>query len=126
MDQRKILIVEDEDNIAMALELFIGRRGYTVSRAVDGDAALEALAADRPDLVVLDITLPKRSGFEVCQTMRNDSAYDDVKILMMTARGGKVERDKGMVLGADAFMTKPFSSADLLAQIDKLLEDPGG
>ena len=126
MDQKKILIAEDEDNIAMALELFIGRKGYKMTRVADGDAALEALADNRPDLIILDIMLPKRSGFEVCEMIRKDQTLKDVRILFMTARGGKSERTKGLALGADAFMTKPFSSADLLAKVDELLGVPGG
>ena len=126
MDQKKILIAEDEDNIAMALELFIGRKGYKMTRVADGDAALEALADNRPDLIILDIMLPKRSGFEVCEMIRKDQTLKDVRILFMTARGGKSERTKGLALGADAFMTKPFSSADLLVKVDELLGVPGG
>lgn len=121
MAQKTILLAEDEDNIALAFGIFIGRQGYKINRVADGDAVLEALAQEGPDLVVLDIMLPKRSGYEVCQMIRNDAALNGVKILIMTARGGKVERTKSLALGADAFMTKPFASADLLAQIDDLI-----
>ncbi|MCP5073200.1 MAG: response regulator transcription factor [Rhodobacteraceae bacterium] len=125
MVQKSILIVEDEDNIALAFEFFIGRQGYKISRVSDGEAALEVLARELPDLVMLDIMLPKRSGFEVCQMIRNNKQMDRVKILMITARGGKVERKKGIALGANDFMTKPFSSTDLLARIDNLIGEAG-
>ena len=121
MAQRKILIVEDEDNIAVALEYFIGRLNYAISRVADGDAAVEALKAHPPDLVVLDVMLPKRTGYEICQIIREDEMLKGIKILMMTAKGGKVERAKGLALGADAFMTKPFAGAELVAQIEDLL-----
>lgn len=126
MTKKTILFAEDEDNIALAFEFFMGRQGYQITRVADGDAALEALAQAVPDLVVLDIMLPKRSGFEVCQIIRNDRRFDHVKILVMTARGGKVERTKALALGADAFLTKPFASADLMAQIGELIGEADG
>lgn len=126
MTKKTILFAEDEDNIALAFEFFMGRQGYQINRVADGDAALEALAQAVPDLVVLDIMLPKRSGFEICQIIRNDRRFDHVKILVMTARGGKVERTKALALGADAFLTKPFASADLMAQIGELIGEADG
>lgn len=120
---KKILIVEDEDNIALAMEFFVGRHGYHITRVVDGDAAIEALGKAVPDLLVLDVTLPKRSGYDVCQHIRNDAAMNGAKILIMTARGGKMERTKALALGADAFLTKPFASADLLTAIKDLIGD---
>lgn len=121
MAQKSILLVEDEDAIAMALEFLIARQGFATRRVADGEAALQAMEEMRPDLVVLDVMLPKRSGFEVCQIMRRDEGLRDIKILMMTARGGEVERRKGLALGADAFLTKPFATADLTARIRALL-----
>lgn len=121
MARKSVLLVEDEDSIAMALEYLITHQGYDTRRVADGNAALEAMEEERPDLVVLDVMLPERSGYEVCQIMRRDNALKDVKVLMMTARGGEVERRKGLALGADAFLTKPFATADLTAQIRALL-----
>lgn len=125
MSEKTVLLVEDEDNIALALEHLIGRAGYRLRRVATGDAALAALAEDRPDLVVLDVMLPERSGYEICQMIRRDSRLKDIKVLMMTAGGGEVERRKGLAVGADAFMTKPFATADLTAQIGALLSGAG-
>ncbi|MET4100967.1 two-component system phosphate regulon response regulator PhoB [Roseovarius sp. MBR-78] len=123
MSQKTVLLVEDEDNIALALGHLIGRAGYGLRRVASGNAALVALAEARPDLVVLDVMLPERSGYEICQMIRRDPALAGVKVLMITASGGEVERRKGLAVGADAFMTKPFAIADLTAQIHALLAE---
>lgn len=123
MEEKTVLLVEDEDNIALALEHLIERQGYRLSRVADGDAAMAAIAEVRPDLVVLDVMLPGSSGYEVCQSIRRDSSLSGIKILMMTARGGEVERRKGLALGADAFLTKPFATSDLTDQINDLLAE---
>ena len=123
MSQKTVLLVEDEDNIALALSHLIGRAGYSLRRVASGTDALTALAEARPDLVVLDVMLPGKSGYEVCQLIRGDAALVGVKVLMITAGGGEMERRKGMAVGADAFMTKPFSTAELTRQVRALLED---
>lgn len=117
----RILVVEDEDNIALALAHVLGREGWTVSRVADGDAGLAAIEADRPDLVLLDVMLPGKSGYEVCQAIRLKPELAAVKILMMTARGNAMERRKGLALGADGFIAKPFDLRDLMAQARALL-----
>jgi len=121
MARKSVLLAEDEDGIAIALEYLISRAGYDTRRVADGQSALDALAAAPPDLVVLDVMLPHRSGYEICQIIRRTEGLKGVKVLMMTARGGEVERRKGLALGADAFLTKPFATADLTAQIRALL-----
>jgi DNA-binding response OmpR family regulator len=121
MARKSVLLVEDEDGIALALEYLISRQGYETRRVADGNAALRAMEEARPDLVVLDVMIPERSGYEVCQIIRRDAGLKDVKVLMMTACGGEVERRKGLALGADAFLSKPFATADLTAQIRALL-----
>lgn len=121
MEPKKILLVEDEDNIAFALEFLIRAMGHKPARVADGEAAVAALTADVPDAVVLDVMLPKRSGYEVCQMIREEPRLKDTKILMMTAGGGKMERRKGMALGADAFLTKPFANEELKATLTGLL-----
>ena len=121
MAQKSVLLVEDEDNIALALEFLIGRKGYRLRRVSDGNAAIDALAEECPDLVVLDVMLPEKSGYEICQHIRSDAALKNTKVLMMTARGGDVERRKGLALGADAFLTKPFATSDLTHEIGLLL-----
>ena len=123
MSQKTVLLVEDEDNIALALSHLIGRAGYHLRRVATGNAAIDALQEERPDLVVLDVMLPERSGYEICQMIRRDAALAGVKVLMITASGGDVERRKGLAVGADAFMTKPFATADLTAQIHALLAE---
>ncbi|HKL65696.1 MAG TPA: response regulator, partial [Roseovarius sp.] len=84
MSQKSVLLVEDEDNIALALGHLIGRAGYALRRVATGNAALDALAEDRPDLVVLDVMLPERSGYEICQLIRRDAGLADIKVLMIT------------------------------------------
>ncbi len=119
--KRKILLVEDEDNIALALGFLIERQGFAMTRVASGTDALEALQTDTPDLVVLDIQLPGHSGYEVLQSLREDDRLRDVKVLMMSAAGGEVARKKCFALGADLFMMKPFSTAQLTEEICKLL-----
>lgn len=120
---KSILVVEDEDNIALALEHLMRREGYALSRVASGAEALPAIARQHPDLVLLDVMLPEVSGYEICQSVRLDPALNDVKILMMTARGNQMERRKGMALGADGFISKPFDVADLKAEVRRLLGD---
>ncbi|MDW4498819.1 response regulator [Sulfitobacter sp. D35] len=120
---KKVLLVEDEDNIALALEFLIGRRGFGLRRVATGTAALAALDEERPDLVVLDVMLPGRSGYEICQIIRESDALRETKVLMITASGGEVERRKGMALGADAFFTKPFDTRQLTDTICDLLDE---
>ena len=112
-----ILIADDEPNIVISLEYLLQREGYRVLVARDGQEALDTIAAQRPELVLLDVMLPKVSGFDVCQAIRNDPALAGMRIVMLTAKGRDVEMSKGIALGADAYVTKPFSTQDLLAQI---------
>ena len=117
----RILIVDDEPNIVIALEYLLKREGYEVAIAADGEAALDAIARDVPDLVILDVMLPKLSGFDVCERLRSNPRFAGLKILMLTAKGREVEVAKGVALGADAYVTKPFSTRDLVAQIRELV-----
>lgn len=123
MQSKSVLLVEDEDNIALALEFLITRMGHKLRRVSDGNDAIDTLNAEKPDIVILDVMLPHRSGYEICQIIRKDTALKDIRILMMTARGGEVEERKGLALGADAFMTKPFSISELTQKIEELLGD---
>ena len=117
----RVLIVEDENNIALALETVLGREGWHLSRQSDGEAAWEAIRADPPDLVLLDVMLPGVSGYEICQRIRLDPALAATRILMMTARGNAVERRKGLALGADGFIAKPFDLRALMAEARRLV-----
>jgi len=118
---KRILIVDDEPNIVVSLEFLMKREGFEVRTASDGEAAMAALASATPDLVLLDIMLPKMNGFEVCQRLRGDPRWSDVKIVMLSAKGRDTEVAKGLALGADAYVTKPFSTKELVAQVRKLL-----
>ena len=118
---KRILIVDDEPNIVVSLEYLMKREGFDTSVAVDGEEALRAVAEQAPDLVILDVMLPKLSGFEVCRRLRAEERWRGTRILMLTAKGRDTEVEKGLGLGADAYVTKPFSTKDLVAQIHALL-----
>lgn len=118
---RKILVADDEPNIVISIEYLMKREGYTVLVARDGQEALDMIARDRPDLVLLDVMMPKKSGFEVCQAVRASEELQATKILMLTAKGRDTDLAKGLALGADAYMTKPFSTRDLAHKVAEML-----
>ena len=117
----RILIVDDEPNIVISLEYLLKKEGFDVTVATDGDAALHQATEFRPHLMLLDVMMPKKSGFEVCELLRADATMADLKIIMLTAKGRETEVTKGLALGANAYITKPFSTKDLVAQIKTLL-----
>ena len=118
----RILIVEDEPNIVISLELLLQQVGYEVRLAADGEQALAQLDAFPPDLVLLDLLLPGLGGFEVCQKIRERSDWDRIRIIIVSARAHEAEVSKGLALGADAYITKPFSTRDLLDRVRSLLQ----
>ena len=118
---RKVLIADDEKNIVISLEFLLRREGFEVLVAGDGEAALQMVAEHHPDLVLLDVMMPKRNGYEVCQRMRERPEWRGIKIVMLSAKGRDVEVSKGVSLGADLYVTKPFSNAELIAKINALL-----
>ncbi|MDO5657388.1 MAG: response regulator [Paracoccus sp. (in: a-proteobacteria)] len=118
----RVMVIEDEDNIAIALDFLLSRDGHTHTRLATGAGAVDAIRAERPDLVLLDIMLPEVSGYQIVEDLRADPALADVRVLMMTARGSVVERRRGMALGADGFIAKPFELAELRAEISRLLD----
>mgnify|MGYP001102917340 FL=1 len=118
----KILIADDEPNILISLEFLMKREGYEVHLARDGQEALDALRREHPRLVLLDVMMPKKTGFEVCQEVRNDDAIRSTLILMLTAKGRETDVVKGLALGADAYMTKPFSTRELVQKVRSMLE----
>ena len=120
-----ILIADDEPNILMSLEYLMKREGYTVHLARDGQEALELLRRERPRLVLLDVMMPRKTGFEVCQEIRQDDAIRDTLVLMLTAKGRETDIVKGLALGADAYMTKPFSTRELVQKVQDLLAGGG-
>ena len=119
----RILIVDDEPNIVLALELLMKKEGYEVHTVDDGEKALHAVHDLRPDLVLLDIMMPKMDGYEVCQRIRSDASLKSVRIVMLTARGREVEKEKGLALGVDCYITKPFSTREVVAKVKELLTD---
>lgn len=119
--KKRVLIVDDEPSIVISLEYLLQREGYDTAIAPDGEEALAAMAERPPDLVVLDVMLPKLNGFEVCERIRAEPSWSGTKILMLTARGRDTEVTRGLRLGADAYVTKPFSTRDLMAEVNRLL-----
>ena len=117
-----ILIADDEPNIVISLEYLMQREGYAVSVARDGEEALAVILRDRPALVLLDAMMPKMSGFEVCQALRASDAARGTLILMLTAKGRDTDVAKGLGSGADACMTKPFSTRELVRKVREMLD----
>ena len=122
---KKVLIADDEPNIVMSLEFLMQRAGYQVQVASNGEEALRFATESSPDLMLLDVMLPRMSGFEVCQKVRENPACGAMKIIMLTAKGRDTEMAKGLALGADAYVTKPFSSRELTRQVGELLGEGG-
>ena len=118
---KRVLVVDDEPNIVMSLRFLMEREGFEVEVAPTGEAALKALDRGPADLVLLDVMMPALDGFEVCQRIRSNPAWTDTRIIMLTAKGREVERDKGLALGADEYVTKPFSTRELVARVKQML-----
>jgi len=118
---KRILIADDEPNIVVSLEFLMKQRGYDVRVVSDGAAALAAVREFRPDLVLLDVMMPTVSGYDVCQKLREDPGGQDIKVIMLSAKGRDVEVSKGMAVGADAYVTKPFSTRELVAKVGEML-----
>lgn len=116
-----VLIADDEPNILISLEFLMKREGFTVLLARDGQEALDVLRRERPRLVLLDVMMPRKTGFEVCQELRQDEQLKDTLVLMLTAKGRETDVVKGLALGANAYMTKPFSTRDLVQKVRELL-----
>lgn len=118
---KRILIADDEPNIVAALEYLLQQHGYEVSIARNGDEALKMIEREQPDLLLLDVMMPLRSGYDVCQSVRAREEWRHIRIVMLSAKGREVEVNKGVSLGADAYITKPFSTGELVARINGLL-----
>ncbi len=121
----RVLIVDDEPNILLSLQFLMKKAGYDVRTAKDGEQALAEVAREKPDIILLDVMMPKLDGFSVCQRIKSDPALSSVRIVMLTARGRDVEREKGISLGADDYITKPFSTKDAIDRVAALLARPG-
>lgn len=122
-NQKRVLLVEDEENIALALSILIEREGYLLDHVADGDAAITVLDTERPDLVVLDAMIPGASGFDVCQHIRETEELADLKVLMISAAGLQMRR-QALDMGADAFFLKPFDTRELTGQLRAMLDGP--
>jgi len=120
---KTILIVDDEAYIVTSLEYVMQSAGFEVAVAYDGEEALEKIAENVPALIILDLMMPKLDGFEVCQKIRENPLWKDIRIIILTAKGRDTERKKGMSLGADDYMTKPFSTRDILNRVKELLAE---
>lgn len=119
----RVLIADDEPNIVVSLSFMLKREGYEVLVAPDGTQALAMIRGERPRLVLLDAAMPGMSGFEVCEAVRADPDLSGIRILMLTAKGRETDVSKGLALGANAYMTKPFSTRDLVQKVADMLED---
>ena len=121
---KKVLIADDEPSIVTAVEFLLRREGYEVCIARDGAEALALIESARPDLVVLDVMMPQKSGYEICRSIRERDEWRGIKVIMLSAKGRDAEVSKGMTMGADIYVTKPFSTRDLMSRVKALLE-PG-
>ena len=120
---KKILIADDEPNIVVSLEFLMRQKGYDVKVATNGEDALAAVGEFAPDLILLDVMMPRLSGYDVCQKVRENPAWAGIRIIMLSAKGRDVEVNKGLAVGADAYVTKPFSTKDLIEQVARMLGD---
>jgi DNA-binding response OmpR family regulator len=121
---KRVLIAEDEPNIVTSLEFLMRQGGFETRAAADGEEALLLVGTFRPHLVLLDVMLPRRSGLELCRLIRADASLAQTRVLMLTAKGGQREIERGLEAGADDYITKPFSTQDLVARARALLAEP--
>jgi CheY-like chemotaxis protein len=119
---KNVLVVDDEPNIVLSLKFLITQEGYEVRTASSGEEALKALAEQVPDLILLDVMMPKPDGYEVCQKIRATPEWKDIPVIMLTAKGRDVEKEKGFAMGADDYITKPFATKELVAKVQAILK----
>jgi DNA-binding response OmpR family regulator len=122
MEKKKVLAVDDEPNILMSIEFILEMEGYEVYTAHDGEEALEVARRVRPDVILLDINMPRKDGYEVCRLLREEKDMAGTKVIMLTAKGQTLEKKKGLEVGADEYVTKPFSAEDLLQKIQACIK----
>ena len=118
---KKILIADDEPNIVASLEFLMRQKGYEVRVVNNGIDAFQAVSEFLPDLLLLDVMMPRMSGYDVCQRVRANADWQHIKIVMLSAKGREAEVCKGLAVGADAYVTKPFSTKDLVAKVAEML-----
>lgn len=120
---KHVLIVDDEPNIVLSLEFLMKQAGFEVRTAPDGEQALERVRELAPDLMLLDVNMPKVNGYEVCETIKSNPETAGIRIIMLTAKGRDIEREKGLALGADNYLTKPFATQEVVALVKDILAD---
>ena len=118
----QILVVDDEENIAHSLNFLMEKAGYSVRLAADGEEAIEAIKEAPPDLILLDINMPRMNGYQVCESVRANPEWKDIVIVMLTAKGRDIEREKGLAMGADDYIIKPFSTQEVIEKVRGILE----
>ena len=121
MSKGRILVVDDEIYIVHILDFSLGMEGYEVLTALDGEQALDRLKSDKPDLIVLDIMMPKVDGYEVCRTIKSNPETQHIPVILLSAKGRNVDQKMGFDVGADDYITKPFSPRKLVERINALL-----
>lgn len=123
MDHKKILIVDDEPHLIRSLTFILAREGYEIISATNGEEALLKIGENKPNLMFLDIMMPKKNGYEVCDTIRKIPELNDIYIIMLSAKGWDIDRAKAIGVGANEFMSKPFSPLEVVSRVRKALEN---
>jgi DNA-binding response OmpR family regulator len=121
MPDKKILVVDDEPNVVRTLTFVLKKEGYEVSSAANGEEAIAKVHESKPSLMFLDVMMPKKNGYEVCQELKSDSSFNDIHIVMLSAKGQEGDKEKALTLGANEFMTKPFSPLGVIGRVKELL-----
>ena len=121
MPGKKILVVDDEPNVVRTLTFVLNKEGYEVSSAANGEEAIAKVHESKPSLMFLDVMMPKKNGYEVCQELKSDSSFNDIHIVMLSAKGQEGDKEKALTLGANEFMTKPFSPLGVIGRVKELL-----
>ncbi len=121
MSEKKILVVDDEPYVVRSLTFVFKKEGYDVSSATNGEEAMVKVRESKPDLMFLDVMMPKKNGYEICQEIKSDSGLSDIYVIMLTAKGQEADREKGLSSGANEFITKPFSPMKIVERVRELL-----
>lgn len=120
MERKKIMVVDDEPHVIRSLDFVFSREGYVVTKAEDGEEAIALVKKSKPDVMFVDVMMPRKNGYEVCQEIKNDPGLKDIYIIILTAQGRESDREKGLGVGADEVITKPFSPVDVVERVKKL------
>jgi len=122
MSDKKIMVVDDEPHLVRSLTFILEKAGYNVSSASNGEEALSKILQSKPNLIFLDVMMPKKNGYEVCEEIKKSSELKDIYVIILTAKGQETDREQGLKAGADEFITKPFSPLEIVARVKKILE----